>query len=158
MLIYLLFLSFIWRISTILQPVSLYKTLMQIIFLASFYWYNIIIMVTMHASHLTPVSKFAQNLDTMLIYDLFPSFCTVTMHTSHLYILQFVSYFDAMLINFYDFSPFLSNTVTMHACFSSILQPVSLLKTLMQCWFMTCFQSCFSYTVTMHASHLYSSM
>ena len=45
-----------------------------------------------------------------------------------------------------------------HACISSILQPVSLLKILMHCWFMTCFPSCFPYNVTMHASHLYSSL
>ena len=61
----------------------------------------------------TPVCKFAQNFDAMLIYDLF----------------------SILLIIYGD-----------HACISSIHQPVSLLKTLMQCWFMTCFLSfCFIY-------------
>ena len=81
--------------------------------------------------------------------------CTLACKSAH--------NFDAMLI--YDslvFYPFVSFYFIYgdHACISSILQSVSLLKILTNVDFMTSFYSSVSYTVTstIHASHLYSSL
>ena len=82
-----------------------------------------------------------------MIYDL-PFFHTrwSCMHLIYTPACKFAQNFDAMLI--YDFFLSLCFIYGDHACISSILQIVSLLKILMQCWFMISFSPFVSYTGT----------
>ena len=140
-------------ISFIHQQVSLLNILIYDLFLFHMRW------PCMHFIS-TPACKFAQNFDAVLIYDFFLSFCFIYGdHACISSILQHVSLLK-ILMQCWFMTCFLSFCFIYgdHACISSILQHVSLLKTLMQCWFMTSFYPFVSYTVTMHASHLYSSM
>ena len=57
------------------------------------------------------------------------------MHLTYAPACKFAQNFDAMLI--YDSFPSFCFIYGDHACISSILQEVSLLKTFVQCWFMT---------------------
>ena len=95
-----------------------------------------------------------QNCDALLIYDLFSVSYTVTMHACMPLIYtpdcKFAQNFWFMTF-FYPFCSYGD-----HACISSTLQSVSMLETLMQCWFITCFLSSFFCTVTIHISRVYS--
>ena len=135
----------------------------------------------------TPVCKFAQNFDTMSILWLLsiPFLFRVRwpcMHLIYTPVCKFAQTFDAMYI--YDLFLSFCFIYGDHACNSSILQGVSLLKILMQCWLLsipllhirwpcmhliytpgskfaqnfdavlTSFYPFVTYTVTMHACHL----
>ena len=85
-------------------------------------------------SSILPVCKFAQNFDAILINDLFSILLFhirwPCMHLIYTPVCKFARNFDAMLI--YDFFLSFCFIYVDHACISSILQVVSLLKTLMQ--------------------------
>ena len=126
-------------ISSILQVVSLLKILIQCWFVTHFTLFHIR-WPCMHLIY-TPDGKFSKFWCSVDLWLTLFHIWLPCMHLIYTPGSKFAQNLDAVLISdfFLSFSFYYGD----YACISSTLQSVSLLKTLMQCRFMTCFPSCF---------------